>query len=169
MEWDEDKNLDVTPDQVTVSAHRSVWWRCTEGHQWRAPIYSRTTGNGCPSCATYGFDINLPGVLYFLFNKSLGARKIGITNVGTSRLRDFVRLGWIIIFMVERFEGQHVAAVERKVLRWIRRDLRLPEHLGRVDMGRVGGWTETFSAEGPSDFEVISRIESEFARIDTKT
>lgn len=52
-QWAEDLNGTLTPDQVTVGSSRRVWWRCQEGHTWKAKIYSRTgkQGAGCPVCA----------------------------------------------------------------------------------------------------------------------
>ena len=30
---------------------RKVWWRCPNGHSWRATVFSRTSlGTGCPVC-----------------------------------------------------------------------------------------------------------------------
>lgn len=50
-QWHPTKNLPLTPDQVTRGSHRSVWWRCGKGHEWRAAVKSRTAGSGCPVCA----------------------------------------------------------------------------------------------------------------------
>ena len=43
----------LTPEMVTVGSHKKVWWRCSEGHVWKAVIYSRTGEKkcGCPVCA----------------------------------------------------------------------------------------------------------------------
>lgn len=53
-EWDNEKNGDLTPQQVTGSSHTKAWWRCDLGHSWYAEIGSRTKnngkGNGCPYC-----------------------------------------------------------------------------------------------------------------------
>ena len=50
-EWDLAAN-ERGPDQVTVSSHHKVQWKCTEhGHAWVASVNSRTKGNGCPVCA----------------------------------------------------------------------------------------------------------------------
>ena len=38
-------------DQVTSGSHKKAWWRCAEGHEWEAVIYSRTAGRGCPVCS----------------------------------------------------------------------------------------------------------------------
>jgi hypothetical protein len=37
-------------------------------------------GSGCPSCASYGFDMNKPAILYYLSICGGTAYKIGITN-----------------------------------------------------------------------------------------
>lgn len=46
-----EKNGPLNPEDVLPGSHRSVWWKCSEGHEWRAEINSRVKGNGCPICA----------------------------------------------------------------------------------------------------------------------
>lgn len=50
-EWDAEKNAPLTPSLVSSGSAISVWWRCPEGHGYRAPVYSRAVGCGCPYCA----------------------------------------------------------------------------------------------------------------------
>lgn len=50
-EWDAVKNNGLTPDKVAPHSHKRVWWRCSKGHSWNAPVSSRTAGCGCPVCA----------------------------------------------------------------------------------------------------------------------
>lgn len=52
-QWHPELNAPVTPDMVTVGAHRKVWWQCQEGHVWKSVVYSRTGPMrcGCPVCA----------------------------------------------------------------------------------------------------------------------
>lgn len=50
-DWDYEKNTDIRPDEVGPGTVRKVWWKCGEGHEWQAPVYSRNAGNGCPYCA----------------------------------------------------------------------------------------------------------------------
>lgn len=50
-QWYFEKNAPLTPSQVTRGSHRLVWWRCAEGHEWRAVVKSRADGSGCPICA----------------------------------------------------------------------------------------------------------------------
>lgn len=58
-QWHPAKNGDLTPSDVTVGSHRSVWWQCEKGHEWRAVVKSRTDGSGCPVCAN---KLRIPGV-----------------------------------------------------------------------------------------------------------
>ena len=50
-EWDAERNLPLTPQTVTYGSHTPVWWRCENGHEWEAVVYTRTRGGGCPFCA----------------------------------------------------------------------------------------------------------------------
>ena len=49
LEWNYDKN-ELTPADVFEKSRQSVWWRCKRGHEWKAPLYSRAIGVGCPIC-----------------------------------------------------------------------------------------------------------------------
>ena len=52
-EWHPTLNGNLKPDMVTCGSHKKVWWRCSEGHEWRAVVFSRagTQHTGCPYCA----------------------------------------------------------------------------------------------------------------------
>src|SRR6056297_2836688 len=50
-EWDYSKNQDMHPAQVSVFSNRYAWWKCSEGHGWRAQINSRYSGSlKCKTC-----------------------------------------------------------------------------------------------------------------------
>lgn len=50
-EWDYEKNKDITPTAVSRNSMKSVWWKCSLGHSWKAKIYERTIEEkGCPVC-----------------------------------------------------------------------------------------------------------------------
>ena len=50
-QWDRARNGTLTPEQVTPYSNRRVWWRCAQGHEWRAPVGGRTkAGSDCPYC-----------------------------------------------------------------------------------------------------------------------
>ena len=163
-QWHPTKNGAKKPQEYSPGSSARIWWKCSEGHVWQSVIASRAKGIGCPTCATYGFDPNKPAVLYFIANKALGARKVGITNVGTGRLAAFAKAGWHQVYKSESSNGQVVMEVETSMFRWLRKELGMPQHLGKQDMQGTAGATETFSEDGPSDYEVIQRIKAEFAR-----
>lgn len=51
-QWHPRKNEILTPQQVTPSSNRKVWWRCEKGHDYQAAVGARTmSGSGCPYCA----------------------------------------------------------------------------------------------------------------------
>lgn len=50
-QWDTERNAPLTPRGVPYASHRMAWWRCAQGHSWRARIASRTQGAAdCPYC-----------------------------------------------------------------------------------------------------------------------
>lgn len=52
-QWHPSLNGALTPEQVTAGSKRKVWWRCPEGHEWKAAVHARAGSrkNGCPVCA----------------------------------------------------------------------------------------------------------------------
>lgn len=60
QEWNYEKNLDEfiknnfhpkTPDDCASGSNQKVWWKCIRGHEWKAIVYSRNKGSGCPYCS----------------------------------------------------------------------------------------------------------------------
>lgn len=49
-EWDTAHNLPLTPQTVTYGCHTSAWWKCENGHEWKAAVYTRSAGARCPYC-----------------------------------------------------------------------------------------------------------------------
>lgn len=50
-EWHPTKNGTLTPNDVTKSSHKKVWWKGKCGHEWDSSVFDRTNGNNCPICA----------------------------------------------------------------------------------------------------------------------
>ncbi len=53
-EWHPIRNVDLKPEDFLPGSHQKVWWKCKEGHEWKAQIKSRTARRdavGCPTCA----------------------------------------------------------------------------------------------------------------------
>lgn len=49
-EWHPTKNGELKPCDVMCGSEMNVWWLGTCGHEWKAVIYSRKAGQGCPVC-----------------------------------------------------------------------------------------------------------------------
>ena len=46
-----DRNLPLTPDQVSHGSTKKAWWKGECGHEWEAIIKNRGHGHGCPYCS----------------------------------------------------------------------------------------------------------------------
>ncbi len=51
-EWDYSNNK-KTPESYLAHSPQKVYWICKKGHIWKASIFSRVQGNGCPYCAGF--------------------------------------------------------------------------------------------------------------------
>lgn len=49
-EWHPTRNGYLTPRNITPGSGRKIWWICSNGHEWQAPVYSRSRGSNCPVC-----------------------------------------------------------------------------------------------------------------------
>ncbi|MBO5322834.1 MAG: zinc-ribbon domain-containing protein [Oscillospiraceae bacterium] len=51
-QWHPTLNAPLEPTMVMPGSAKRVWWRCIDGHEWKAVIYSRTGSHkcGCPVC-----------------------------------------------------------------------------------------------------------------------
>lgn len=158
-EWHPTKNK-KTPQEVPAGSNKKYWWVCEKGHEWSALLANRNLGNGCPRCAWTGFDVSKSAIFYFLQHKEFAARKVGITNqdLKSDRIEGFKSRGWEVIDTFSSDDGHKIRDMETAILKWIRKDLSLPAFLGKEEMGRHGGWKETFSAEGVSNVEIHKKI-----------
>lgn len=50
-EWHPTKNENLLPEHYLPNSHQEAWWKCKEGHEWRASIESRTRGAQCKECS----------------------------------------------------------------------------------------------------------------------
>lgn len=66
-EWDAGRNGTLKPQTVSPNSLRSVWWRCSFGHSWKARIADRAIGGEhCREC-TREFHKALPQLLVMLY------------------------------------------------------------------------------------------------------
>ena len=56
-EWDEKKNLPLSPNKILAGSAKKVWWRCKRGHSYMAQIRHRTNGSDCPYCKHQKLDV----------------------------------------------------------------------------------------------------------------
>jgi len=61
-QWHPEKNVMLSPLDVTYGSHKKVWWLCKNGHEWQATtdlhtqFYIRTNGNNiCKACNSLAF------------------------------------------------------------------------------------------------------------------
>ncbi|MBQ9975615.1 MAG: zinc-ribbon domain-containing protein [Clostridia bacterium] len=51
LDWDTEKNLPLTPDNVTAGSNKIVFWKCnTCGYSYKQSVANHTSGNSCPIC-----------------------------------------------------------------------------------------------------------------------
>lgn len=55
IEWNYEKNTDITPQDISFGSTIMVWWKCKKcGYEWKAAPNSRTNReSGCPECARH--------------------------------------------------------------------------------------------------------------------
>ena len=61
LEWDYKRNaaLGLDPNVLGEMSHTKAWWKCSEGHSWKAMISNRAAHKrGCPYCA---HQLPIPG------------------------------------------------------------------------------------------------------------
>ena len=156
-EWDLIKNTKLNLYEVAAGTNKKAWWLCSEGHSWYAYIGLRSRGRGCPTCSKGGFNNSKPGWIYLIENNQLNSRKFGISNHRTKRLMEY-EAGWKTLAIWRSDNGHLIRDLETAILKHIRKNLGLPTHLGPEDMGRAGGYSETFSMDGPSNLTLIESV-----------
>ena len=52
--WDYEKNMSISPQNVSHNTKTRVWWKCDRGHSWQAPVNGVAyNGTRCPYCTGY--------------------------------------------------------------------------------------------------------------------
>jgi|TARA_Y100000310_G_C20690071_1_gene821664 hypothetical protein len=101
--WNYNKNK-ITPDEVTYSAHKKVWWICSKGHEWEAAVYSRSAGKGCDRCKVSRGEARVCEVLDGL--KYSYKREVRFISLGLKRF-DFAVYLNNSTFLIEYHGKQH--------------------------------------------------------------
>ena len=107
-------------------------------------------------------DLEAPALVYLIQSVELGALKIGVTGLNTTRLAAFGAIGWEQLALHRVEAGWRAVAAEQTILDWWRIDLLLPPFLGR-EATPHGGWTETVDEGAVSIPDVLSRLSAAVA------
>ena len=51
VEWNYEKNIPLTPKDITTGSGKKVWWTGQCGHVWQTSVNNRVRGHGCQICA----------------------------------------------------------------------------------------------------------------------
>lgn len=68
-EWDFEKNT-ITPDEISCYSGIKVWWKCAEGHSWKATVSNRVNGSGCPQCNIENVNSFCEQAVYYYIKKA---------------------------------------------------------------------------------------------------
>jgi hypothetical protein len=144
--------------------HGQYKWpcKCLKCGELVTPTYSSVQQGqgGCIYCAEKGFDPKKPSYLYILKNDKLNAIKVGIGNSNlknNDRITVFKASGWKLYKKWDFEKGIDAWTTEKGVFQIVRKDLRIPQHLTKLEIGYGHGHTETINADliALSDLEDI--------------
>jgi hypothetical protein len=101
---------------------------------------------GCAYCRETGLNYSDPAYIYLIFHEEYSSIKIGVSNLDSrpNRIKVHQKNGWSV-YRIQNFKnGRAAEEIETQVLRWIRKNKRLPVHLSPKLMPQ-GGHSETVS------------------------
>ena len=148
------------PRTVFAGSQKTLSWKCSEGHIWKANPGNRTgSETGCPSCSVGGFDPNKPGWLYLLKHEKWELLQIGISNVIEDRLQTHKYSGWEVLDVRGPIPGDVTYGWEQSILQCLHREgaqFATPDTAGKFS-GYTEAWrTATFPAN--SLRELMDRV-----------
>jgi hypothetical protein len=150
------------PKTYTAGSGKKVSWKCAEGHVWIAQIASRTSGNGCPECALFGFKPERDAWLYLLQDEKRGIMKIGITNDFQERVGLHKRRGFVVVDSFGPKLGKQIRDWEQQVISQLRtRGIKFAD---TSELGTFDGYTEAWYLESLK----VESLKSLFNLLDLK-
>ena len=111
------------------------------------------SSTGCPNCAESGFKENLPAWFYLLARP--GEQQIGVTNYKDNRLRTHSKSNWQELEVVGPFPGDQVLDLEKKVKKWLRRDV------GLVPGTHENWFTARLEVNSLAELKAVSGVETD--------
>jgi hypothetical protein len=106
--------------KVSEGSSYKKFWKCSEGHIWKAAISDRKL-TGCPSCSKTGFDPNKKGWIYFAEHEQWGMLQIGISNQIENRMARHKQFGWNVLEVRGPMDGLVVQEWETSILHSLKR------------------------------------------------
>jgi len=142
------------PTSVVAKSEAKKLWRCAKGHEWTAMVSSRNRGQGCPTCAPFGFDPNENGYIYLIEQNNWLMLQVGITNSPEIRLKTHSYSGWDLIDIRGPMDGHLTQQWETAILRMLKAkgsDLSNEKIAGKFD-GYSEAWSKsTFPVKSIKD------------------
>ena len=143
------------PSTIAAGTNQKKDWRCKLGHLYSSVVASRTSaGNGCPTCAEYGFNPEKDAWFYLM--QRPGEQQLGISNVLEDRLRKHERNGWILLEHTSvPSKGQKVLDTENAFKKWLKKEIGLME-------GTTENWSTTkMEVQSLAELKAKSGIETD--------
>ena len=107
----------LDPASITAGLGRKVAWTCPTHGQYRQVVRKRADGQGCPSCAPYGFDPRRPAYVYLA--ERPGEQQVGITGDPVRRESEHARDGWTLLDIIGPMPGRQALDLEGSVKAWL--------------------------------------------------
>ena len=151
-EWHPTKNGDMRPEEVTSGASHRVWWQCKEGHEWRAPVFKRTTqGYGCERCGLIGLsllDIEVYAELEHVLVRHMQPCVFDHRVAAADGRGLLLRIDMVFGDIAVEFDGWHWHRNK------VRKDREKSERLGEVGYTAIRVREHPLSPLGPLDVSV---------------
>lgn len=93
-EYDYEKNKNFELEKLTLGSDKQVWWKCSNGHEWKSKISGRSKGHGCPYCSERKFTPGInditktnPNIInYWNYEKNVGISPTDYSKSSTKQV-----------------------------------------------------------------------------------
>ena len=138
------KELVGEPQKHIAGTRNMLRWRCAKcSFEWCATGNSRVSGTrtGCSKCSKCGYDQSKASVFYIVTRPD--QLKLGIMNIGTGRLDQHHRSGWIILDTIE-LSGESARRLESTAKKMLKKKGILTG--AKAFREKFDGYTEAWNA-----------------------
>jgi hypothetical protein len=110
--------IDEDATTITAGSGRRLMWLCSFHGEYAQVVRKRAAGQGCPSCAPYGFDPGRPAWMYLAIRT--GEQQVGITRDLDRREKEHGRSGWVVTDVRGPVPGREILGWETAIKSWLR-------------------------------------------------